>query len=143
MGGGTEGSKEAGGGTEGSKLSSGTFASESEDRGSNEVEGKVESKWLEGTPGKSKDEGSKATGRPGEVAFLLRKAVRRVLSLCRVLGDFVFFLGLTKTAGNGRLPLVSEQKLKEKTFPMLSDILTIRPLVTDVWQMSKHCFPID
>ena len=47
MGGGTEGSKEAGGGTEGSKLSSVTFASESEDRGSNEVEGKVESKWLE------------------------------------------------------------------------------------------------
>ena len=74
---------------------------------------------------------------------MLRKAVRRVLSLCRVLGDFVFFLGLTKTAGNGKLPLVSEQKLKEKTFPMLSDILTIRPLVTDVWQMSKHCFPID
>ena len=62
------------------KLSTGTFASESEDRWSNEVEGKVDSNWLEGTPGKSKGEGSEATGRPGEAAFLLRKAVRRVLS---------------------------------------------------------------
>ena len=83
------------------KLSTGTFASESEDRWSNEVEGKVDSNWLEGTPGKSKGEGSEATGRPGEAAFLLRKAVRRVLSLCRVLGDLIFFLGLSKTAGNG------------------------------------------
>ena len=132
------------GGTEGLKLSTGTFASESEDRWSNEVEGKVDSNWLEGTPGKSKGEGSEATGRPGEAAFLLRKAVRRVLSLCRVLGDLIFFLGLSKTAGNGRLPaLVSEQKLKEKAVPKLSDILTTRPLVTDAWQMSKHCFPND
>ena len=124
-------------------MSSGTFASESEDRGSNEVEGKVESKWLEGTPGKSKDEGSRATGRPGEATFMLRKAVRRVWSLRREEGDLVFFLGFSKTAGNGRLPLVSEQKLKEKAFPMLNDILTTSPLVTDAWQMSKHCFPID
>ena len=125
------------------KLSTGTFASESEDRWSNEVEGKVDSNWLEGTPGKSKGEGSEATGRAGEAAFLLRKAVRRVLSLCRVLGDLIFFLGLSKTAGNGTLLLVSEQKLKEKPFPMLSDILTTKPLVTEVWQMSKHCFPIE
>ena len=138
-----ERSQEAGGGTEGSNVTSGTLASASKDRGSSEDEGTVDSIRLVVTSGKSKGEGSRASGRPGEAAFLLRKAVRRVLSLCRVLGDFVFFLGLTKTAGNGKLPLVSEQKLKEKTFPMLSDILTIRPLVTDVWQMSKHCFPID
>ena len=41
-----EGSKEAGGGTEGSKVSSGTFASASKDRRSNEVEGTVDSNWL-------------------------------------------------------------------------------------------------
>ena len=139
-----EGSKEAGGGTEGSKVSSGTFASVSKDRGSNEVEGTVDSLWLVITSGKSTGEGSRATGRPGEATFMLRKAVRRVWSLRREEGDLVFFLGFSKTAGDGRLPLVSEQKLKEKAFPMLNDILTTRPMVTDAcWQMSNHCFPID
>ena len=84
-----------------------------------------------------------STGRPGEAAFLFQKAVRRVWSLRRVEGDLVFFLGFSKTAGNGMLALVYEQKLKEKAFPMLSDILTTRPMVTDAWQMSKHCFQID
>ena len=142
-GGGIKGSKEAGGGTERSEVSSGTFASVSKDRGSNEVEGTVDSLWLVITSGKSTGEGSRATGRPGEATFMLRKAVRRVWSLRREEGDLVFFLGFSKTAGNGRLPLVSEQKLKEKAFPMLNDILTTSPLVTDAWQMSKHCFPID
>ena len=138
-----ERSKEAGGGTEGLKVTSGTLATASKDQGSSEDEGTVDSIRLVVTSGRYKGEGSRASGRPGEAAFLLRKAVRRVMSLCRVLGDFVFFLGLTKTAGNGRLPLVSEQKLKEKAVPMLNDILTTRPMVTDAWQMSKHCFLID
>ena len=137
-----EESKQTGGGTEGSKVSSGTFATVSKDRGSNEEEGIVDSIWLVVTSEKSKGEGSGAKGRPGEAAFLLRKAVRRVWSLRRVAGDLVIFLGFSQTAGNGRLPLVSEQKLKEKAFPMLKDILTTRPMVTDVWHMSRHCFPI-
>ena len=137
-----EESKQTGGGTEGSKVSSGTFATVSKDRGSNEEEGIVDSIWLVVTSEKSKGEGSGATGRQGEAAFLLRKAVRRVWSLRRVDGDFVIFLGFSKTAGNGRLPLFSEQKLKEKAVPMLNDILTTRPMVTDAWHMSRHCFPI-
>ena len=71
-GGGIKGSKEAGGGTEGSKVSSGTFASVSKDRGSNEVEGTVDSIWLVITSGESTGEGSRATERPGEAAFMLR-----------------------------------------------------------------------
>ena len=138
-----ERSQEAGGGTEGSNVTSGTLASASKDRGSSEDEGTVDSIRLVVTSGKSKGEGSRASGRPGEAAFLLRKAVRRVWSLRLVEGDLVFFLDFSKTAGNGRLPLVSEQKLKEKAVPMLNDILTTRPMVTDAWQMSKHCFPID
>ena len=137
-----ERSQEAGGGTEGLKVTSGTLATASKDRGSSEDEGTVDSIRLVVTSGKSKGEGSRASGRPGEAAFLLRKAMRRVWSLCRVEGDLVFFLGFSKTAGNGMLALVYEQKLKEKAFPMLSDILTTRPMVTDAWHMSKHCFPI-
>ena len=43
-------------------------------------------------------------------------------------GDFGFFLDLSKTVGNGKLPLVSEQKLKEKADPMLIDIFTTKPM---------------
>ena len=74
----------AGGGTEGLKVTSGTLATASKDRGSSEDEGTVDSIRLVVTSGRSKGEGSRASGRPGEAAFFLRKAERRVWSLRRV-----------------------------------------------------------
>ena len=111
-------------------LASGTFASKSKDRRSNEVEvdGTWNSFWLGVTIGRSKGEHSGAKGTPGEVAFLIRKAARRTRSRRFVEGDFGFFLDLSKTVGNGKLPLVSEQKLKEKADPMLIDIFTTKPM---------------
>ena len=58
-------------------------------------------------------------------------------------GDFGFFFDLSKTVGNGKLPLVSEQKLKAKADPMLIDNFTTKPMDRDSWQISKHLFPID
>ena len=111
-------------------LVSGTFASRSKDRRSSEAEadGAWDSFWLEVTIGRSKGENSEAKGTPGEAAFLLRKAVRRMRSLRFVEGDLVFFLDLSKSVGNGRPSLVSEQKLKEKADPMLIDIFTTKPM---------------
>ena len=69
-----EGSKDAGEGTEGLKVSSGTFATASKDRGSNEEEGTVDSIRLVVTFGKSKGEGSRATAvhwETGRSSFLV------------------------------------------------------------------------
>ena len=139
------GSKLAVGGTERSQMNS--FGSRSGDRRSSEVTLLVDSFWLVAvTLGRSTSEQSTVTGSPGETAFLLRKAARRYRSRRLVEGDLDFlvdFSDFSSSAGNGRHPFFSEQKLKEKSGPILRDILTTKPLDIDAEQISMHLVPSD
>ena len=72
--------------------------------------------------------------------------MRRVKSRRLVEGDLDFFFDFSDfsaSAGNGRHPFFSEQKLKEKSGPILSDILTTKPLDIDAETISMHLVPSD
>ena len=72
--------------------------------------------------------------------------MRRMKSRRLVEGDLDFFFDFSdfsSSAGNGRDPFLSEQKLKEKSGPILSDILTTKPLDIDAEQISMHLVPSD
>ena len=71
--------------------------------------------------------------------------MRRTKSRRLVEGDLDFFdfSDFFASAGNGRHPFLSEQKLKEKSGPILRDILTTKPLAIDAEQISMHLVPSD
>ena len=71
--------------------------------------------------------------------------MRRTKSRRLVEGDLDFFdfSDFFASAGNGRHPFLSEQKLKEKSGPILRDILTTKPLDIDAEQISMNLVPSD
>ena len=72
--------------------------------------------------------------------------MRRVKSRRLVEGDLDFFFDFSDfsaSAGNGSHPFFSEQKLKEKSGPILRDILTTKPLDIDAETISMHLIPSD
>ena len=142
-----ERSQEAGGGTEGSNVTSGTLASASKDRGSSEDEGTVDSIRLVVTSGKSKGEGSRASGRPGEAAFLLRKAVRRVWSLRRVEGDLVFLWTTAKQdnlVGLNQLTILSGQGHISEFIGQTHKVIlaSSSPSIENLWKRNKYAHPL-
>ena len=132
-------------------MSSGTFATASKDRGSNEVEGTIGSIWLVITSGRSKGEGSRqdsrATGRPGEAAFLLRKAVRRVWSLRRVEGDLVFLwttANQDNLVGLNQLTILSGQGHISEFIGQTHKVImaSSSPSIENLWKRNKDPHPL-